>query len=118
MPRACSCCWLAASYSIRAATSAAASSCIAGLRPWRPIAVGGRLPRFERRPCALESTLDRGLARVAHLRDLGRTEAEDVAQHERRALAGRQMLEGDDERKLARVGCSRRGQSPSGWLAL
>ena len=62
----------------------------------------GRRPAaaFKRGPSALQRTLDRGLARVEHLRDLGGAEAEHVAQYERRALAGRQVLKGDDECKL------------------
>jgi hypothetical protein len=44
-----------------------------------------------------------GLARVEHLGDLGSAEAEDIAQHEHRALAGRQGLESDHERELDRL---------------
>jgi hypothetical protein len=57
----------------------------------------GRQPRFEGCPGTLQGALDRGLAGVEHLGDLGVAEAQHVAQHERRSLAGRQVLEGDDE---------------------
>jgi len=74
-----------------------------GVRPRGAVAVGGRQARFEGRSGALERALDRGLARVEHVGDLGGAEAEHVTQHECCALAGRQALEGDDERKLDRL---------------
>jgi hypothetical protein len=70
-----------------------------GVRPWRALAVGGRQARSESRAGALQGALNRSLARVEHLGDLGGAEAEHVAEHQRRALAGRPVLEGDDERK-------------------
>ena len=74
-----------------------------GVRPWRALAVGGRQLRSERRAGALQGALDRGLAGVEQLGDLGGAEAEHVAEHQGRALAGRQVLEGDDERELDRL---------------
>ena len=72
-----------------------------GVRHRRAISVGKPLP--ERRPGPLQGALDGGLARVEHVRDLGGAVAEHVAQHERRALAGRQLLQGADERQLDRL---------------
>ena len=71
-----------------------------GVGQRRALAVGGRQPRFEGRPGALEGALDRGLAGVEHFGDLGCAETEHVAQHECGALAGLQLLEDDDEREL------------------
>src|SRR4029453_5939848 len=74
-----------------------------GVRSWGALAVGGRQPRSESRAGPLQGALDRGLAGVENLGELRGAEAEHVAKHERRALAGRQALEGDDERELDRL---------------
>jgi hypothetical protein len=73
---------------------------------------GRRAP--QRRAGALERALDRALAGVEHRGDLGGAEAEHIAEHQRRALAGRQVLEGDRERELERfAGLEARGR-PAG----
>ena len=59
------------------------------VRLWGELAVGGRQPRAQRRAGTLQGALDRELAGVEDVGDLGDAEAEHVAQHERRALAGR-----------------------------
>ena len=74
-----------------------------GVRPRGAFAVGGGQPRSESRSGALQGALDRGCVGVEDLRDLGGAEAEHVTQHEPRALAGRQAVEGGDERKLDRL---------------
>ena len=79
------------------------SALAGGVRARGALAVGGRQPLLEGCPGALQGALHRDLARVEHLGDLGGAEAEHVAQHECRALAGRQPLQRDDERKLDRL---------------
>ena len=49
--------------------------------------------RVERRAGTLQGALDRRFARLEHLGDFGGAKAEDLAQHERGALAGRQVLQ-------------------------
>ena len=58
----------------------------------------------ERRPRPLQRTLHRRLRAAQDVGDLGRREAEHVAQHEHAALARRQVLEGRDERQSDRLG--------------
>jgi hypothetical protein len=74
-----------------------------GVRHRRALAVGCRQPGVESRAGALQGALDRRLAGLEHVGDLGGAETEHVTEHERRALAGRQMLESDDERELDRL---------------
>jgi hypothetical protein len=71
-----------------------------GVGPGRALAGGGRQSIFQSRAGALQGAFDRRLAGFEHVGDLGGVVAEHVAQHERGALAGRQVLEGDDEREL------------------
>ena len=72
--------------------------------------VDGRRPagrveveRGERRPGALQCAVDRRDRRVEELGDLGGLPAQDLAQDEHRALAGRQVLERGDEREAQRL---------------
>ena len=60
----------------------------------RPVA--GRRD-VERRPRAAQEAVDRRLSGLEHLGDLTGAVAEDVAQHQHRALLRRQMLEAGDE---------------------
>src|SRR5215211_7594315 len=85
-----------------------------GVRQRRAIAVGGRKRPPERRPGPLQGILDRGLARIEDVCDLGGAEAEHVAQRERGALAGRQVLKGADERQLDRLPGLVAGLRPGG----
>jgi hypothetical protein len=50
--------------------------------------------------------------RIGHARDLMAVEAEHVAQHERRGLAGRQVLQAGDEGQLDRLGGRVAGAGP------
>jgi hypothetical protein len=68
----------------------------------------------ERSPRPLERALDRRLGAVEHLRHLGGAKAEHVAEHERRALARRQVLQRRHECERDRlprlVACLRPGR--------
>src|SRR3954451_19390315 len=57
-----------------------------GARHWRALAVAYPKPALERPSRALERTLDRGLARLEHVRDLRRSKSEHVAQHQNCSL--------------------------------
>ena len=74
-----------------------------GVRPGRALAVGGRETLAERRAGALQGALGGGLAGVEQVGDLGGAEAEHVGEHQRRALARREVLERGDERQLDRL---------------
>jgi hypothetical protein len=74
-------------------------------------AAGVELQPVERGACALQRAVDRGHGRVEQLGDLAGLPAQDLAQDEHRALAGRQVLQRRDERqpdRLARCGDLRR----------
>ena len=74
-----------------------------GVRQRRPFAPGRGQARLERRARAAQQAVDRRLAGLEHLGDLGGAEAEHVAQHEHRALLRREVLEADDERQRDRL---------------
>ena len=67
-----------------------------------PARVRRRSAGGERRACALERALDRASV-VSSISALCRPEAEHVAQHERRALQRRQLLQPGDERERGRL---------------
>jgi hypothetical protein len=68
---------------------------------WQPraLAVTGWKSALERRPGALEGTLNGGFAGLEHVRDLRRSETEHVAQHQHRALSRWQVVEGGHKRQ-------------------
>ena len=63
----------------------------------RTASLGAALGLVERRPGALERAVDRGHARLQELGGLGRLPAQHLAEDQRRALAGRQVLKRRDE---------------------
>ncbi len=74
-----------------------------GVRQRRPVASGGRQPRFERLPRAAQQAVDRRRAGLEHLGDLGGAVAEHVAQDEHRTLLRREVLQADDEGQCDRL---------------
>jgi hypothetical protein len=83
-------------------------------RERRPRACVGGQPGLERPPRPLQGAVDRRLRGTQHRRDLDRSKAHHVAQHEHRALARRQVLQRRHERQahglaglVARLGSGR-----------
>ena len=75
----------------------------------RSRSAGSRPRRVARARC--RAPLTEAALVVEHLGDLGGAKAEHVVQHERGALARRQLLKGDDERELDRLpGLVKRGR--------
>jgi hypothetical protein len=73
-----------------------------GVRHRRPLASAGGQAVFERCASPAQQVVHRRFAGLQQLGGLGRPVAQDIAEHEHRALLRGQMLKADDERQLDR----------------
>src|SRR4029077_16406035 len=88
--------------STAAAKRAPARARAGGVRQRGPVAAG-REPGLQSRPGALQGAFDRGFCGAEHVGCFGGAVTEHIAEHQDGALAGRQVLQGGDERQLDRL---------------